>query len=462
MMDRETLLREVPRLVDESRPNPLHDLRVGGVDVWPIIRIWWDMKRILAEARQPSQSQDQPQRERRLWQGVLDFARLLVQTPKGAMIFLQASTGNSLTVDGKSICPHNHAVMEVLNRRFPVLMMEYASRSDEPRQFPIFRIIDTLVWLSNIFAIRCPWSFATERRNLRSTLSADGLPADDTDQLIKHVMSVVYLRRWFGWVLQLLRPRALFVLNYYSRPAFALVSAARDLGIVTIDLQHGSQGPTHLAYKGYHRRHNSVPAVYWCWTAEEANCHQTLLREQGLALHVHYPAGQLKLAESSGLPSDWEVKRRALITVDSRTDLEQVKKIIQHNPSWGWLIRLHPSYRSETSRWQAECSLVSPCVNVQWASTAPMPVVLKTVEVHLTHYSGAMVDARLYSVPTIVFDPRGLKLNPLLVEAGWVHYSDCPVLETFLRERRDAPASQPLDYLEAWDTVVTYCRDKSL
>lgn len=67
-------------------------------------------------------------------------------------------------------------------------------------------------------------------------------------EFLEHGPNLALLIRWWQRILRRWQPRVIYVNNSYSRTSLPVVIAARSLGIVTVEQQHGMIGRNHFAY----------------------------------------------------------------------------------------------------------------------------------------------------------------------------------------------------------------------
>src|SRR5207253_11421849 len=90
----------------------------------------------------------------------------------------------------------------------------------------------------------------------------------------KRVRWIRRMASFFRPRLERLRPSLAFVVNYYDARCMALILACRELGIRSVDIQHGVQGELHGAYGSWRRvpagGYAVLPSIFWCWSGDEA------------------------------------------------------------------------------------------------------------------------------------------------------------------------------------------------
>ena len=241
-----------------------------------------------------------------------------------------------------------------------------------------------------------------------------------------------HINAW-NLLLNSVRPKFLFLDNFYNPIHMALVYAARKRKIKVIDVAHGTQGPHHGMYSHWINPKLSgspvLPDRFWVWgkeaqrDVEDNSCltelrgekvtflggNPALKRFRGItpdALHKKY---EEEFAEC--LPDESESGGKiGLVTCGH--DWELIPKFVfdclGELDDWRWLFRLHP-YPSDYSIEEANAYLdarnLANCVAMS-PHSLPMPFLLSKVGLHLTGWSTTCREASIFEVPTIFFDQR--------------------------------------------------------
>jgi hypothetical protein len=78
----------------------------------------------------------------------------------------------------------------------------------------------------------------------------------------------------YGYIFKKTKAKYTIGLCYYSNPMFGMNLAAKRMGVLSIDFQHGTQGPLHFAYT-FNKKpiggYNILPNQFWCWDEESAD-----------------------------------------------------------------------------------------------------------------------------------------------------------------------------------------------
>jgi hypothetical protein len=427
-------------IVSSEENASIYNYQINGIHVWPVIRYWLENKQINLKTN-PEIAEVEKQKNRIL--GLFHSIYLLLRFffKKNEIHIFQNSASRLMEYNGETIAPHIYPLVKKIAEKENVFIWENPTSRpiSKIKSFPSFNKINFLSRIPR-FLIKRKIIKLDEQKILSNHLSCLLSPVE-VEQCIDHARILSLLSHIFRFYFKVAKPKAVMVSCYYSRNGMAFVAAAKCLNIPCIELQHGAQGPNHYAYKGFNSfsyfNFNTVPNVYWCWTQSEADYIQVWLGNAGVASNIGYPARLLSI-DLSGFPFVGSEKI-ALYTVDLATDKNLVKQILTNNSEWFWLIRLHPSCRGQINEWTSYLKAFAGHVDIKWATFSPLTSVLSKAKFHVTHYSGTVIDARLCNVPSIVTNSRGLELNPVLVEEGWIKFHVNPNLNLL---QADLPASE--------------------
>lgn len=275
-------------------------------------------------------------------------------------------------------------------------------------------------------------------------LAAQGLASLGPDPSALH-WRVNRLRRYaeyFGTVLEVAQPSVVFMVSYYWSGGMAMSLACRERGIPTVDLQHGVQGTLHAAYGRWRRipqtGYELLPQIFWCWSEAEAEA----IREWNTAVtDRHRPllggnpwlSEWLKEGTDLVVPHDQKIrslmlakaKRHILVTLQSGFTHEGVlaellRAMRESRDDWQWWVRLHPvdvGKRSYVRRLLEESKV--PNFTLEPSTDLPLYALLRRMDVHVTHSSSTVLEAEMFSVPSVLVSQYGVERYPDQIRSGW-------------------------------------------
>ncbi|MCF6754361.1 hypothetical protein L3X16_17145 [Pseudomonas stutzeri] len=259
-------------------------------------------------------------------------------------------------------------------------------------------------------------------------------------QVYRNILFCLVASKLFSFILRRVKPENTYVVCYYSILGMALCAACHQLGIPVTDIQHGVAGGSMRAYAGWvkvpRQGYTTLPDTFFCWTkfdaeaitdwAQHTDRHRAIVTG---SLWRDYVKEQSLLV---GVERQWEsffkeinkYKKRVLITMQSSTlaplFVELVKKSVQ---SYCFLIRKHPGFALENNDIYNDFSANYPNVFFEQPSSLPIQAIMKNVDVHLTEWSGAVIDAYFEGVRSIVISEEALDYFEYFIAGGEVVFA---------------------------------------
>jgi hypothetical protein len=224
----------------------------------------------------------------------------------------------------------------------------------------------------------------------------------------------------------------------------AFTLACRAAGVPVVDVQHGLQGDHHIAYgrwvKVPQTGYSLLPNWFWCWSEGDAEAVRTWAAVTGEAHRAigggnpwleEWTYGDPKLVG----PSDTAVQsikkrlgasqRHLLVTLQwglSEAETAKLISAMRLAPSdWTWWVRVHPYALAEREKIRSALrdGGVTAC-EIDLATDLPLHGLLRHMDVHLTHSSSTVIEARFFAVPSVVTSEYGLEFFRQEACAGWI------------------------------------------
>lgn len=246
------------------------------------------------------------------------------------------------------------------------------------------------------------------------------------------------MRRYFARHLRALKAPAGFMVNYYNREGIAFVLACRDLGIPSVDLQHGVQGSGHGAYGSWCNvpaaGWDMLPDYFWCWDqasadaitawAGTAGAHRPVVGGNPL-LHSYLAgsdfaaSGTAALSERQARPDKCHVLY-TLSGLEDRALLDGVIRLVRQSADrCHWWLRLHPTAIDRKAEVRALVGAeLADVVTLDAASDLPLFAVLAAVDIHVTEVSSTVLEAAQFGIPSCVIHVDALQFFAAQISAG--------------------------------------------
>lgn len=273
------------------------------------------------------------------------------------------------------------------------------------------------------FGIKNKWSLDDNVREFLEVYNKKVTPLPENYKaLLEGKLHLVYIYSLlFSILLRLTRVKQIYILCYYNIQMFGLVHAANKLGILTYDVQHGSQGVLHPMYvfnglKSGVKYPNTLPSNFWCW--DEASV---------ASLRNWLPVDRQYNVENKGNPwIDFTIrhynthfknaidrkKHIILITLQEPILSETILELIQRLDScrFVWWLRFHPRMMEKREYWK-DYFLRAGIKNVEIdkACEIPLPILLKSSFLHISRYSGSIIEGCILGTRTFITDEIGIE-----------------------------------------------------
>ena len=244
--------------------------------------------------------------------------------------------------------------------------------------------------------------------------------------LCKRMNCFSSLEKFWDRILDVIKPKFVFVVCYYSLVNMALLSVCERKGIPTVDIQHGVQGHFHLAYGSWSRvpsyGYNVLPNYFLVWSEEEKNAIGDWSRKAG-GQHRALVAGNLWLEswrDSNSPQRAWfePFLQKYLVRPEGKVRILVTLQPICYPPAWFFAylkknssrfdvwIRLHHTMIEKQRDVEKLIKLYELTdANLMEATELPLPGVLLLSDIHITLFSSVVIEAAQFHVPSIVMDP---------------------------------------------------------
>lgn len=266
----------------------------------------------------------------------------------------------------------------------------------------------------------------------------------DPNGLVDKVNRVKDLTAFFRSHLKKWDPSVVFLACHYDLRWRGLLCACSELGIKTVEIQHGKQGRFHGAYTHWtHMPENGyklLPDLFWEWGKESVRNIQEWM--PAISSHRAIVGGSVWL----GL---WKEGLEPAMSLQQREFIEKIKEqnhtvLVSLQPpdppvpdailgamkiteNTLWLLRAHP--RQTDDDIAAIKALIEkgdvPENNyeIRMSSEVPLCALLREVDNHVTAWSSVCYEALTFGVPTVIIHPSGADLYSRYIELNLFDYA---------------------------------------
>jgi hypothetical protein len=251
----------------------------------------------------------------------------------------------------------------------------------------------------------------------------------------------------FSLILKRIKPKFIFLKCYYEYDSFGLVLAAKELGIKTIDIQHGKQGIYHPMYTHFSKipqnGYKLLPDYFWNWGDEsKINIEKW---QNNITAHKAIVGGNLwmgkwKFSNFYKYENDLEKGFIDFLKKSERVILYSTQPVISDGilpghiidaihrspANWTWLIRVHPFQKLSEKEILILIGKCNAKIEIKYSTKLPLYLLLKNVTHHITLWSSTCFEANSFGIPTIISHTFGAKLYEKFFESNVFFYSVNP------------------------------------
>jgi len=439
----------VDRLNEIEMRFPVAEWKVCDVDVWPVLKIqtfflWFEK----TQAQKKHGKQTQTENEKKiggisaLLTSIFHSIKFRLTPEKVRDYAFSGAMAHRVLFQGKLINRYFDPIMDFLESegKGGALLLEQSPIEEKEyyRRDRMWDLQDFFPWANFIVKLRYRNKVLREFSQLRHMDAVVDALEDEIPEIGKgHIRrQVIYMTQtilvWafvFDSIFAKVKPTVVFGLCYYSLRMFGMNLSASRRGITSVDMQHGAQGPLHVAYgcfrnmpqKGY----AILPKIFWCWDDVSLEGINSWTKSQ--KCHRALAGGNPWIESLSGGhfedPLKSYQKKIILYTLQPIEPLidDFVLEAIRNSPDdFEWWLRLHPRQLNDRERLietlRADDLLKK--VNLDEAFRIPLPFILSHAVVHISRFSGAVLEASTMGVPNIIIDPNGALVFDKEIQSG--------------------------------------------
>ncbi len=247
-------------------------------------------------------------------------------------------------------------------------------------------------------------------------------------KLMKALHSIVAWKKFYLYVMKQTNPSVAFGLCYYSHEMFGMNMAAKELGVKSIDMQHGTISKLHTAYtfsKIPISSYNVLPDEFWVWDENTyAFLNDQFKASPKIKVRLSGNPWLLETSQSFDCPELEKINKPLIVYTHQPLrpplDAYLLEVIQKSSDQYSWWIRLHPktteSEREEIQSLLMQYKLIDK-VELNAATTLPLPAIFNKAAVHISKFSGSVIESTLMGVPTLVLEEVGVQsFEELIVE----------------------------------------------
>jgi hypothetical protein len=282
--------------------------------------------------------------------------------------------------------------------------------------------------------------FETVIKQISETIN---IPSKEIKKRIEnHLNDILIWEKLADFIYQKMEPKNVFILCYYTIPAYGFILSAKKNKITTIDVQHGGQGSFHSFYnftnipkEGF----SILPDFFMNWDKSSFNVLDTAF--SNTESHKAIVSGNIWSDYLSEFSFDFNTEKKIIfysMQTESIPVLHDyiIEAIKTSTEDYIWWLRLHPRMtRIEIDELlnSIEEHQIKNKVRLDYGKNTPLPLILMNCFAHISHFSGCIIEAALLNVErNIVLGEIGLKFYSELIENKEAFYIDVKKNNLFL------------------------------
>jgi len=358
--------------------------------------------------------------------------RSIAQTD--ALVLIHASSRQE-KLNNKYCSRTSDAITDFFENNLSVSTLEYSLASNYPQpRYRSSKYIDTPLFLYMALGALLGVVLQLVKPNLKQaivklndTMRANGVAIKISPVItICKVYSILFLAKYFGKRLAQIKPKVVFIPEFYNAVSMALSLACRRSNITSVEYQHGAQNDYHRMYTHWEVvpeiGYDLMPQYFWCWGEISADRIRRWAKKSDY--HKVVTGGNLWLLryKTSNVLNESEEdehqrcysknKKHILLSLQMwpvHFNFELLSVIKDAPPNWHWHIRQHPLHMvPEQDLKKYFLGENNKNVEIECCSKASLYAVLNEVDVHITGFSTVAFEAQSFNVPTIFVHENAL------------------------------------------------------
>jgi hypothetical protein len=431
-----------------ERKFPVEQWVIDGVHVWPLIRMRLNFHYFLQQQSKGQSTSGTPPQQRRSLRLIKNAWALLkfIIRPTGKVPVIGADfAAHRSLFDNKLVDKYFDPIFDSYEGIHRPLIVEYKrtegiTEKDYYKPERIMRLHEFGELLQLFGLLKAKFSSAEyqlkDYGEFLSILEKEGMNmVSYRKENVRRTVAVLYGYKWFWKTLfKKTGAKVAIGLCYYTEPLYGMILAAREMGVVSVDLQHGGQGIQHLGYAQFvrvppGRTYNLLPHYFWCWDESSASAIRPWIEATG-ATHKVIQKGHPwhQFFRNRKWPELDNVKNLVIFTLQSY-DMSVAQDLIDDYlaatiqataKEFKWFVRLHPRQLHLRDILKEEIGRLglSNDVDVDNANVLPFPAILSRASVHMTKSSGSGIEAALLGVPNVIIDEHGAARYEEYIQQG--------------------------------------------
>lgn len=442
------------RILELERNYPVDKWIINGIDIWPYIRIrlYLNMLVFSGGTSYKQSNFDVPvHRSHNFLNKIITSIKIIFALFRLPLFYFRLQKKKTLLFgtcfhrvlfNGKYFNRFYDSIIEHHNLQNNVYMMEYNKVCE-----PIYNKKAVIKLSKRLHDYKLLLKIKPKNRSFKDSIQLkdyndfyeeiSGLKLDiqtlkvSKNDLINWSVKMNSLKGFYSKVYKKTNPSKVVFLGYYGYDdLYAALIVANKMKINTIDFQHGPQTNIHMAYSSWsklpHQGFNTMPREFWTWDKNsKENIESWASKTQSSRVKV---VGQPYISFSIANKKLKNQESEILYSLQVEPLDQLGTKIINliQNSEYKWNLRLHPrsiSNEEELTLFLNKKGLFKN-FKIQDPVTNPLPESLVHTILHVTNFSGCLIEAHLMGVPSLIINNVGKEMFADYIDNKLVYYID--------------------------------------
>jgi hypothetical protein len=474
------------KLYDAEQRVDVNQFQSNGVELWPLYRYqtisMFKSSKAYYSKREKNIIKNTPIKNflRFVYCKIILYKKVtkyinntLKAEPTDIFLYSKNST-HSDQIDGGWYDKFVDPFFELLNSNYKIRKIELVFSKDLPKDR---RVVDTT--FINIKDFENYYLHSNKYNKLldlsKNTRKLSKLTSIDfVDRTVNYAFYEIFkYKEIFSLILKRIKPKFIFLKCYYEYDSFGLVLAAKELGIKTIDIQHGKQGIYHPMYTHFSKipknGYKLLPDYFWNWGDESMiniekwqnnkTAHQAMVGGNlWLAKWKFSDFYKCKSNEENNFIDSLKKSERVIlystqpITTEGILPTHIVQTIQQSPSNWTWLIRIHPFQKLTEGEILKVIGNCKARIEIKYSTELPLYLLLKNVTHHIALWSSTCFEANEFNIPTIISHTFGGKLYDEFFKSNVFFYSINP--DEIIELIQSGKKNEKCNYIETSEEIA--------
>lgn len=210
---------------------------------------------------------------------------------------------------------------------------------------------------------------------------------------------------------------------YYSLINFPLLCALNELGIKTVDIQHGGQGIGHYAYSSWGylkgKKNNFLPRFFWVWDANSFEAINSWSKFNNFHKVIRNGNPWIYSCLKIGHPFKENADSSILINlIEVVLDSFIIETILYYGDKLQWRLRFHPRQIQNLGvlQEQLDSYKLNDFVKIENPIEIPLPISMLNAKAIISKGSGSIIEAVELGITPILLNSATADYYQKLIE----------------------------------------------